>query len=253
MGSATEALGAELPRGDIASVVRTSLVARLRRVGWVLVGLQSLVAVNLVLGHYGTSGPLQDRILELLAGAEYTSIQFPKYAQHPSVSFMHFVPGLAFVFLGPLQFIPSLRARRPRLHRAIGYAFIAVTATLSASGLLIAFGFPYVPFAEAVPTAFYSTITAVGLVMAIVRIRQRRIQKHREWMLRVFAMGLGIANARGYFLIFLYLTRVPSSQFFGTIFWLGTGTNLLLAEIWINLTREERGRPAIRINRESTA
>src|SRR5689334_14523150 len=42
------------------------------------------------------------------------------FSAHPLLTFAHMLPGLAFMLLGPLQFVPSLRARRPALHRLSG-------------------------------------------------------------------------------------------------------------------------------------
>jgi hypothetical protein len=39
------------------------------------------------------------------------------FTHHPVLMFVHMLPGLAFMLLGPLQFLPRLRSRRPALHR----------------------------------------------------------------------------------------------------------------------------------------
>jgi hypothetical protein len=39
------------------------------------------------------------------------------FARHASLTMVHILPGLIFVVLGPLQFVSTLRSRRPRLHR----------------------------------------------------------------------------------------------------------------------------------------
>src|SRR4051812_31134489 len=47
------------------------------------------------------------------------------FERHPLLTMIHIVPGLLFVTLGPLQFVPKLRARRPRLHRWTGRLVLA--------------------------------------------------------------------------------------------------------------------------------
>jgi hypothetical protein len=42
------------------------------------------------------------------------------FARYAPLTMIHIVPGLIFVVLGSLQFVTTLRTRRPRLHRSIG-------------------------------------------------------------------------------------------------------------------------------------
>jgi Predicted membrane protein (DUF2306) len=42
------------------------------------------------------------------------------FARYAPLTMAHIVPGLIFVVLGPLQFVRTLRIRRPRLHRWMG-------------------------------------------------------------------------------------------------------------------------------------
>ena len=51
-------------------------------------------------------------------------------------------------------------------------------------------------------------------------------------------MIMGISGTRVWFYMFPQTTDTPSNEFFSRIFWLGLGVNLLIVEIWINLTRE---------------
>src|ERR1700724_3848519 len=39
------------------------------------------------------------------------------FAQHPFITFLHILPGALFMILGPLLFLPRIRAKYPRFHR----------------------------------------------------------------------------------------------------------------------------------------
>jgi Predicted membrane protein (DUF2306) len=70
-------------------------------------------------------------------------------------------------------------------------------------------------------------------------IRTQRIGLHREWMLRVFALGVGIASVRlvEVALLMLILPIVSSVTIFVLSLWVGWGLTLAGVEWWIVRTR----------------
>jgi len=75
------------------------------------------------------------------------------------------------------------------------------------------------------------------LTRAVIQIRRREIAAHREWMLRTFAIGLAIATVRPIVGLFFALSTLAPREFFGIAFWLGFTLHLVVAEIWIHVTR----------------
>jgi uncharacterized membrane protein YozB (DUF420 family) len=74
--------------------------------------------------------------------------------------------------------------------------------------------------------------------MGVYRIRQKKILEHRRWMIRAFAIAIGIVNTRAYV---IGLMISGDSSFFegeklGWVLAFAWTTNLLLAELWIRLT-----------------
>src|SRR5207249_2067076 len=59
------------------------------------------------------------------------------FARHPLLTMIHIVPGLLFVVLGPLQFVRTLRTRRPALHRWIGRVVLASGLIIGISALVM--------------------------------------------------------------------------------------------------------------------
>ena len=114
---------------------------------------------------------------------------------------------------------------------------MASSFVLIVTGWIFAFKFTYTGLPEQVPTVTFSLIYFWLVGMAIKNILAGDVAKHREWMIRAFSMMMGISATRVWFYLFLKTTDIPSDRFFSSIFWLGLGVNLLVAEIWINLTR----------------
>jgi hypothetical protein len=73
-------------------------------------------------------------------------------------------------------------------------------------------------------------------VQAVRHIKARRIRQHREWMIRGYALGLGIATFR-VLLVILRLSGVPFVEAWDTVMSLSFTINVLVAEWWINVTR----------------
>jgi hypothetical protein len=170
------------------------------------------------------------------------------FARHPILTMVHIIPGLFFMVLGPLQFIPALRTRRPQWHfwirRTVLVSGLIVGVTALAMGPQMAIGGAN----ETVATIFFAIIFLFCLIKAFVSARVGNTALHREWMIRAFAIGLAVATIRpiiGVFFATSRFTHLTPHDFFGTAFWLGFTIHLIAAEVWINYTR-----PRLRLSPE---
>jgi uncharacterized membrane protein len=162
------------------------------------------------------------------------------FARHPLLTMVHIVPGLLFVTLGPLQFITTLRARRPRLHRWIGRLVLASGIVIGVTALWMSPQMAIGGANETAATTLFAILFLFALGKAFLAIRRRKIAQHREWMIRAFAIGLAVAFVRpivGVFFATRRITHLTPHDFFGTAFWLGFTIQTIAAEIWINHTR----------------
>ena len=108
---------------------------------------------------------------------------------------LHVVGATVFVVLGALQFSAGFRRRRPSWHRIAGRLAILAALLAAGSGLWLAFA----TLADYSPLLFvFRLLAAAGLALCIIfgfrAIRQRRLPRHRAWMIRAFAIGLGAAT-----------------------------------------------------------
>lgn len=219
-------------------------IQRLEKVGWVAILFITVIgsagALNHILDGFWSTGDLPTvRSVNIHLFGEAFFEHWLNFRTYPIARMSHMLPGLTYMLLAPFQFIPRIRNRYPKFHRINGRMVLILTIVLLPSGMIFAFAHPYVGFREQVPTVFYTVIYLVCVAMGLRSIYRRRFAEHREWMIRVYAFGLGIYSIRVWYWLFLNFSDQPSTEFFATSFWIGIAANLVIAEVWINLSRPE--------------
>jgi len=209
------------------------------KVGFVIVVLLALVGLNSVLRRFLlTVQFLQDPAVA--AQPDGIGMGFnDRYYAHPYLTFLHIIPGFLFMTIGPLQFVAAVRNRWLRFHRWCGRVFLVA----SLIGVLSAFAFvPMLPifgtFTAKVAAVFAGTVFLIAIVKGYLHIRRFEIAQHREWMIRAFAIGLGISTFRVLIpLLMIPPLRATFPEAWDTVVWLGFVINATVAEVWIKVTR----------------
>ena len=105
---------------------------------------------------------------------------------------MHFAAGGIILALGCIQFVGSIRSRYPAVHRWIGrvyvtaallagiggLTFIAAKGTIGGTTMDVGFG-------------IYGVLTAMAAIQTYRHARARRLEVHRAWAMRLFALAIG--------------------------------------------------------------
>jgi uncharacterized membrane protein len=163
------------------------------------------------------------------------------FAHYPVLTLIHILAGLLFMMVGPLQFSRTLRGRYPKFHRVNGRIFLVCAAIVGISALVMSLGMPAIGGVnQAAATTLFATFFLFALGRAFRHIRRREMALHREWMIRAFGTGLGVATIRpiiGFFFATSRLTGLTPHEFFGTAFWLGFTVQLMAVEVWIHYVR----------------
>src|SRR5262249_21906684 len=130
-----------------------------------------------------------------LAGASPFASLDVHFDAKAGMTLIHIVPSLAFVLLVPLQFVSPLRPRHPLFHRWIGRVLIClgIVAGISAVRLSV---HPVGGIVEGTATTLYGCFFLLSLSRAWWHIRNRRVELHREWVIRMVAIALGAAATR---------------------------------------------------------
>lgn len=199
-----------------------------RTLGWVAI----VLSVTILLGDGA------NRLADMTQVPLPTDAFGVRYVQHPWVALLHIVPGLLFLSLAPLQFVARIRQRRIGLHRGLGRMLAICAAISGLFALVINFRFPaFGGTSTQAATVFFGAVFLFSLTKAIRHIRRKEVRLHREWMIRTFALAMGVASIRVFIGLFTALLELGLEEVFGASFWLGFGVNLLVAEAWINHTR----------------
>ncbi|MEM7277205.1 MAG: DUF2306 domain-containing protein [Pseudomonadota bacterium] len=178
------------------------------------------------------------RTLDTYGGSVAENVFEARYIQHPVITAIHMISGMAFVLLAPLQFISRIRTRHRKLHRLLGRVLIAAALISGVYGLVTVVVFPvYGGLAASSAGWFFGPIFLFCVMRGVWHARNKRFVPHREWMIRSFALGLGVGMQRILIGVFVASAQIPISESFGPSLWLGFAINLLIAELWITKTR----------------
>jgi hypothetical protein len=120
----------------------------------------------------------------------------------------HGLAAACALFLGPFQFSERLRRKYLTVHKTFGYLYIAGCYIGAPLGLYIQ------RFEEKLGTYSHSFTIATAMdagiwifatTMALIMIRTKRMQQHRQWMIRSFACALIFLEVR----VILVFFKIP--------------------------------------------
>ena len=218
---------------------------RLRRALWSAVIFLAVIGVAVALRRIVHLWPILTRgYVPVATTSNPRAAQFAAlddiFARHAVLTFVHILPGLLFMLLGPLQFSSTIRARHLRWHRWSGRVFIGCGLIIGSSALVMSFTMKSIGGVnQAAATILFSALFLYALCKAFWHIRRQEIALHRQWMIRAFSIGLAVATIRpivGMFFATSPWTGLTPYEFFGTAFWIGFVLHLIAAETWIHAT-----------------
>ncbi len=159
------------------------------------------------------------------------------FARHAALTFVHILPGALFLALAPFQFSQRFRQKHLRLHRGMGTVLVASGLIVGISALLMSYKMNIGGPNETAATTLFAIVFLICLSKAYRFIRRKDIVRHREWMIRAYGVGLGVATTRPIVGMFFAFRRMTPHEFFGIAFWLGFTITFLAAEAWVDYTR----------------
>jgi len=155
----------------------------------------------------------------------------------------HGLAGACAILLGPMQFSDRLRQRFTKLHRVVGRIYIVGACILAPLGAYIQY------FEERMGgTRSFSIAAAVDAILlvattgiAFALILQGKVQQHRQWMTRSFAVALVFLEVR-------VVSGVTGCENLGpaateTIVWSCLAFSLLMADVVLLGQELRRSRP----------
>ena len=169
-----------------------------------------------------------------------------RFAAHPLLILLHVIPGGFFLLLAPLQFSTWIRTRHVRLHRWSGRVLLPAGLVSVFAALYFGLLIPYGGLGEAAAMALFGGLFVIAIGRAYLAIRRHQVARHREWMIRVFAIAIGISTVRVVGAVLdpaLTPAGVRPPDIFVLSIWTGWVITLGVAELWIRYTRPRRALP----------
>jgi uncharacterized membrane protein len=155
----------------------------------------------------------------------------------------HGLAGACALFLAPLQFSDRLRKRYTKMHHVVGRIYIAGAFILAPLGVYIQYfeerlGAPHsFTYAAAVDAILLMSTTAIAFFF----ILRGKVQQHRQWMTRSYAVALVFFEVR---LISGILRLDDSGPAVGeTIVWICVAFSIPLADMILQLQESWRPKP----------
>ena len=156
-----------------------------------------------------------------------------RYAQYPILAYAHIIPGVVYLVLAPFQISRRFRNRHLALHRKMGRILVPIGILSGVLGVVFGFFFSFGGFAEASAAVVFGTWFVIASALAYSYIRAGDTVRHRRWMIRAFAIGLGVGTIRIWVGIFQATGLLDEVESFGAAFWLSWTLHVIAAEIWL--------------------
>jgi uncharacterized membrane protein len=157
----------------------------------------------------------------------------------------HAVAGCCAILLGPLQFSDRLRQRFTKLHRVVGRIYIAGVFIVAPLGTYIQYYEERMggPRSFSVAAAADAVLLMITTGIAFAFILKGKVQQHRQWMTRSFAVALVFLEVR-------VIGGVTGWENLGvaaseTIVWSCVAFSILSADIVLQWQELQRSRPAV--------
>jgi hypothetical protein len=158
------------------------------RVAWKKPVLWLLSAIGIVIGL---------RFFVLYAGHYLTNFSEASYMMYWPVRgylLTHVIGGSLALLTGPFQIWSGLRRRVLKAHRALGVAYLAGTVIGSSGAYYMAAVSPLRTFGISLIALATAWLATTG--MAFIAIKKRRIDIHKEWMVRSYVITYAFVTFR---------------------------------------------------------
>ncbi|MDL4841571.1 DUF2306 domain-containing protein [Aquibacillus rhizosphaerae] len=151
---------------------------------WIIVALLVLSVVPIAAGSF--------RLTELAGGAEITPDNARFFAS-PLPVVLHILSASVYAVLGAFQFATGFRRRRPAWHRAAGRFLVLCGLLAGLSGLWLTLFYPRPEGTDLLYALrlLFGTGMVVSILLGFAKILRGDVIRHRAWMIRGYAIGLG--------------------------------------------------------------
>jgi len=131
--------------------------------------------------------------------ADYTEASYRRYWPQRYGLIPHIVGGSLALFVGPIQLWLGARRRARRLHRWLGYVYMTGVGLGAGGGFYLSF---HTRPDFGVSLFVLGVVWCITIAMAFMAIKSKRIDAHREWMIRSYIVTFA-------FVLYRFLVKLP--------------------------------------------
>jgi uncharacterized membrane protein len=160
-----------------------------------------------------------------------------RYVLNPWIAYLHIVPGTVYLLGAPFQLSSRMRRRHLSWHRRLGRVLIPAGLITAVFAIVVGLVMPFGLLAEASATIVFGSYFLLALGLAYRAVRSGDIRTHRRWMIRAFAVGVGVGMIR----IVIGVGEafgIGIADSFGAAFWIAFVLLATLGEVWLRLRPE---------------
>jgi uncharacterized membrane protein len=157
-----------------------------------------------------------------------------RYVLNPWIAYLHIVPGTVYLLGAPFQLSSRMRRRHLSWHRRLGRVLIPAGLITAVFAIVVGLVMPFGLLAEASATIVFGSFFLLALGLAYRAVRSGDIRTHRRWMIRAFAVGVGVGMIR----IVIGVGEafgIGIADSFGAAFWIAFVLLATLGEVWLRL------------------
>lgn len=213
---------------------------------WVSLALPSLFIGAYALRYLvtGPEGVMALNALYEIVGMQgfndFVAEQMPKFKQHSALLYFHAAGMGTALAIGGLQFVPALRRRKPKVHRAIGMVYMPAALIGSFAGGIFAVVLPAEPGLPAILAIVgVASTTFCFTALGALRLYQGDFHAHGEWMIRSYSQTLSGTTLR-LMIPLMDHAGLPWHENYLTALWMCWVPNLFVAELVIHYRRCRR-------------
>lgn len=180
----------------------TVLRAMFMVVTWLII---VVVSAEFLLAAYGKYGLLD-------------SPAYGRFVDRHGWLWLHLAGGVVAIVAGPIQLLARWWWERPALHRRVGFLYFGgvLTASAAAAGLIAT-----TPAPLSIKIGFAGTALAwlTTALLAMIAIHRGRVERHRTWMIRNYAVTLAPVLFRLMLPVAIASGLAPSGALISCLLW----------------------------------
>ncbi|GAB3981044.1 DUF2306 domain-containing protein [Plantactinospora veratri] len=186
------------------------------------------------------------RVTELGLGPEVTPAN-ARFVAEPLPVVLHVVGAVVYTILGAFQFVPGLRRRR--WHRVAGRTVVPCGLVVALSGLWMTFGYDLPAHDNDLLAGLrllFGSAMAASILLGLAAVLRRDFARHRAWMTRGYAIGLGAGTQAFTHAPYVAVTgEQPDGNVRAALVLAGWLINLAVAEWYLRRPARTARRPRV--------